>query len=139
MKKIFTYITIFIIGTQLANSQEQSFDLAIKIKNLTSNQGQILVGIYNNSTSFLKKPFKANAIKIKNKKSQIIFKNLPKGEYAVSFVHDKNKNNKLDTNFIGIPIEDYNCSNNAKGFMGPPKYKDAKFLLEKNIEIELSI
>ena len=31
--------------------------------------------------------------------------------------------------FFGIPKEAYGCSNNAKGFMGPPKYEDAKFML----------
>jgi uncharacterized protein (DUF2141 family) len=41
--------------------------------------------------------------------------------------HDENDNNKMDNNFLGIPIEDYGCSNNAKGFMGPPKWIDAKF------------
>ena len=40
---------------------------------------------------------------------------------------NENGNNKMDSNFLGIPKEDYACSNNAKGFMGPPKWEDAKF------------
>ena len=77
--------------------------------------------------------------KIENKKSVVIFKNLPRGEYAVSFVHDENDNKKMDTNFLGIPKEDYGCSNNATGFMGPPKYEDAKFMLEENKSINIKI
>ena len=38
----------------------------------------------------------------------------------------------MDTNFFGIPKEDYGCSNNAKNFLGPPKYEDAKFMLSEN-------
>ena len=69
-----------------------------------------------------------------------VVKNVPDGTYAVSFVHDKNSNGKMDKNFMGIPKEDYGCSNNAKGFMGPPKWEDAKFELkgaDKSITISL--
>ena len=56
-------------------------------------------------------------------------------------VHDENENNKLDTNFLGIPKESFGCSNNAKGFMGPPKWEDAKFEISnkdvvQNIELK---
>jgi uncharacterized protein (DUF2141 family) len=54
-------------------------------------------------------------------------------------VHDENDNKKMDTNFIGIPKEDFGCSNNATGFMGPPKYEDAKFMLEENKTIDIKI
>ena len=40
-------------------------------------------------------------------------------------------------NFMGIPKEDIACSNNAKGFMGPPKYEDAKFTITKDLKIEI--
>ncbi len=74
-----------------------------------------------------------------DKKAIVTFKNIPKGEYAVSFVHDENDNKKMDTNFFGIPKEDYGCSNNARGFMGPPKYEDAKFQLIENKTIDIKI
>ena len=35
----------------------------------------------------------------------------------------------MDTNFLGMPKEGVGASNDAKGFMGPPKYQDAKFRL----------
>ena len=40
-------------------------------------------------------------------------------------------------NMMGIPSEDYAASNNAKGFMGPPSYKDAKFTVDKDSKIEI--
>ena len=45
----------------------------------------------------------------------------------------------MDTNLFGIPKEDYGCSNNARGFMGPPKYNDAKFQLTGNKTIDIKI
>ena len=49
------------------------------------------------------------------------------GEYAVSCYHDRNGNGKLDKNTIGIPVEPYGFSNDARGSFGPPKYKKARF------------
>ena len=51
----------------------------------------------------------------------------PAGEYAVAIVHDENGNGRLDTSWLGIPKEGLGTSNNARGRLGPPKYRDAKF------------
>lgn len=135
---IFTIVIILtsILGT---NAQEETFNLTVNISGLNSDKGTLLIGVYNKKEDFLNKQFKGEISKIENKKSVVIFKNLPRGEYAVSFVHDENDNKKMDTNFLGIPKEDYGCSNNATGFMGPPKYEDAKFMLEENKSINIKI
>ena len=139
MKKLLLIFAIIFSGVSTTNAQEETADLTINIAGLNSDKGTLLIGLYNNKDTFLKKHFKGDVVKIKDKKSLVIFKDLPKGEYAVSFVHDENNNNKMDTNFMKIPKEDYGCSNNARGFMGPPKYNDAKFQLTANKTIEIKI
>jgi uncharacterized protein (DUF2141 family) len=139
MKKILLTIVILFTTILSASAQEEMFNLTISIAGLNSDKGSLLVGVYSTKEDFLKKPFKSDIIKIINKKSFVIFKDIPKGAYAVSFVHDENDNKKMDTNFIGIPKEDFGCSNNATGFMGPPKYEDAKFQLTKNKTINIKI
>ncbi|MDX6746784.1 DUF2141 domain-containing protein [Polaribacter sp. PL03] len=139
MKKVLLVAIFIFCGVYNTNAQEEIFNLTVNISGLNSDKGTLMIGLYNKEDSFLKKQFKADIVKINNKKSEVIFKNLPKGEYAVSFVHDENDNKKMDTNFLGIPKEDYGCSNNARGFMGPPKYKDAKFQLTANKTIEIKI
>jgi|TARA_B110000971_G_scaffold220585_1_gene264599 uncharacterized protein (DUF2141 family) len=139
MKKTLLTIVIFFTAILSTSAQEETFNLTINIAGLSSDKGSLLVGVYNTKESFLKKPFESDIIKIINKKSIITFKNIPKGAYAVSFIHDENDNKKLDTNFIGIPKEDFGCSNNAQGFMGPPKYEDAKFQLTENKTINIKI
>jgi uncharacterized protein (DUF2141 family) len=139
MKKTLLIAVFIFYGVLSTNAQEKIFDLTINISGLNSNKGTLLVAVYDQKEAFLKKQFIGNTVKIKNKKSIITFKNLPKGEYAVSFLHDENENKKMDTNFFGVPKEDYGCSNNAKGFMGPPKYEDAKFQLTANKVIEIRV
>jgi uncharacterized protein (DUF2141 family) len=74
---------------------------------------------------------------IAKNQAEITFQGIEKGEYAVSLYQDENGNGKLDTNFMGIPKEAYASSNNAKGFMGPPKYQEAKFIVDKNQTITI--
>jgi uncharacterized protein (DUF2141 family) len=56
-----------------------------------------------------------------------VFNKVHAGTYGLSAFHDQNENGKLDTNFLGMPIEDYCASNNARGVFGPPSFDDAKF------------
>ncbi|WP_299012279.1 DUF2141 domain-containing protein [uncultured Polaribacter sp.] len=140
MKSILLTITFIFFGLASTLAQnEETLTLTVNIKGLKSDKGVVLVGLYNNKNTFLKEIYKGATRKISNKKSTVIFTNLPKGEYAVSFVHDKNNNGKMDTNIVGIPKEDYGCSNNATGFMGPPAYDNAKFVLSKNKSINISL
>ena len=78
-------------------------------------------------------------VKIEDNKAIVILEDIPTGVYAVSAFHDANDNKKMDTNFFGIPKEPIGVSNNAKGFMGPPKYKDAKFEVKKNITLSINV
>ncbi|HCY96976.1 DUF2141 domain-containing protein [uncultured Polaribacter sp.] len=134
--------TLFISFSALFSAQSQEnkkITLTVNITGLTSSNGTLLLGLYNQKDTFLKVQFKSAFVAIANNKAKHTFKNLPKGTYAVSFVHDENNNKKMDTNFFGIPKEAYGCSNNARGYMGPPAYDDAKFFLGESKEINIAI
>lgn len=123
----------------LSETSAQSHTLKVEITGFKNNKGNAYVAIYNNENEFLKKPFVGKIVKIENQKVVVVFTNVPQGLYAVSSYHDENSNGKLDTNFMGIPKEDYAVSNNAKGFMSAPKYKDAKFTLNESKTIAIKI
>jgi len=63
---------------------------------------------------------------------------IPPGTYAVKLHIDENENGELDTNFLGIPKEQYGFSNNARAF-GIPKFEAASFSLNtyKKVQIRL--
>ncbi len=64
---------------------------------------------------------------------------LPNGKYAVSAVYDENSNEEMDTNFMGIPTENYGFSNDARGRFGPPKLEDQLFELNENKTISIEL
>lgn len=113
--------------------------LTVTVKGLKNNQGQVAIGVYQGQNNFLKKLYFGKVVSIKNQEAVVEFDNLPGGEFAVSLFHDENGNGKMDTGWLGIPKEDYACSNGAKGFMGPPKYADAKFIINENKTITIKI
>lgn len=135
MTKIITITMLFICSFVSA----QNVKLTVAVSGLKSNSGTVKVGLYNSEGTFLKTIYKSLASKITNEKATVTFDNLPEGEYAISTYHDENNNGKLDKNMMGIPSEDYAASNNAKGFMGPPSYKDAKFVINKDSKIEITL
>ncbi len=118
---------------------QEHYNITIIVEDLDSNKGKVFLALYNTETDFLGKAFEATKTSISDNQCSITFENIPRGIYAISIFHDENENGKLDSNFFGIPEEDYGCSNNAKGFMGPPKWNDAKFQLKENKSITITL
>lgn len=118
---------------------QDTYSLTVTVVEADSNDGQMFIAVYNTEADFLGKSYKGVKSDITNKSCTVTFKDIPEGTYAVSIFHDENDNGKLDSNILGIPKEDYGCSNNATGFMGPPKWKDAKFELKTDKTITITL
>ncbi len=138
MQKIIL-ITVLFFGGLLSSLAQGGNTITVEFKGMKSDKGSLYVALYNTESSFLKKGFKGEVVKITDKKATIIFKDIPEGNYAISSFHDENNNKKMDANFLGIPKEPIGMSNDATGFMGPPKYKDAKFEVTKNITLTINV
>ena len=141
MSLLIKIVLLFVCIVALGNTQNiETFDIKVEVQNTENDVGKMFFGLHDNENDFLKKEIKGGIKGIANRTSTITFKDVPVGIYAVSVFHDENDNGKLDTNSFGIPIEAFGCSNNAKGFMGPPKWKNAKFELkdkDQNLIIKL--
>jgi uncharacterized protein (DUF2141 family) len=128
MKKRITLIVVIFFSFFSIIAQENSTqDVIVKMINFKNNSGKVFIALHNSQSTFLVKEFMSSIVQIENNECTVTFKKVPAGTYAISLFHDENDNGKMDTNFLGIPKESYGCSNNAKGFMGPPKWEDAKF------------
>ncbi|MBO6606990.1 DUF2141 domain-containing protein [Psychroserpens sp.] len=132
-------VLLFILSQSMVLAQESiTQTITVNINNLDNDKGVVYVSLYDSEHNFLNQGVRSASAKIENNKCNVVFSNVPQGVYAISLYHDENGNKKLDSNFLGIPKEDYGCSNNARGFMGPPKWNDAKFEV-KNESIVQSI
>ena len=89
--------------------------------------GVVRCGLFD-ARGWLKKPTQSASSLIESGAAACIFRRVEPGTYAISAFHDANANSKLDTNFLGIPAEDYCASRDARGAFGPPSFDDAKFI-----------
>ena len=120
----------------------QQNTLTVNITGINSIKGNVYVYLYTSEESFPIEISEANSFKkaeVVSNSVTVIFENLKPGIYAVSVYQDIDANGKINKNFLGIPKEPVGVSNNAKGFMGPPKYEDAKFNLNSNKAIEIKL
>jgi uncharacterized protein (DUF2141 family) len=96
------------------------------LMHVRSSKGIVRCGLFREN-GWLKKPVQPATARINGGRALCVFSGIPKGTYGISAFHDENENGKLDTNFVGMPTEDYCASRNARGTFGPPSFEDAKF------------
>lgn len=72
-------------------------------------------------------------------KAKVVFKDLPKGKYAVSIFHDENNNHKIDKRLI-MPEEGVGLSNfKTINFFNLPSFKSASFPLDHDKEVKIKV
>jgi uncharacterized protein (DUF2141 family) len=101
-----------------------------------SSEGNVLFGLYEEA-NFMKNPTVGLEGEIVEGVATVTFTNIKPGTYAITLVHDKNLNKRMDFDEHGMPTEMYGVSNNVMS-MGPPLWSDAKFEVS-NIPLELEI
>jgi uncharacterized protein (DUF2141 family) len=104
----------------------QSFgqpSLDINVSNVQINQGKVIVEIYQNSESWLDRPFREATLPTDAEAITASFQ-VPLGKYAIAIYQDTDDDGEMDSNFLGIPKEPIGFGNNYKPF-GKPKFESA--------------
>ena len=133
MKKCFFSLFLILFAFQLSAAI-----LDIEVQGITKG------GILNLEISSSKETFESDggdtgvAARIQERVSRGSYQrsfDIPPGTYAVKIHIDENENGELDTNFLGIPKEQYGISNNIL-FLN---FKRASFVIDdyKKIQIDL--
>jgi uncharacterized protein (DUF2141 family) len=110
------------------------YRLSIEISGFRNNQGVVMLQVFNEQEQVIaerKEP-------VSEGKCLLIIEGLKAGKYAVRYFHDENLSGEMETNTLGIPVEGYGFSNNAKGLFGPPPFEKRLFEVnaDKNIQLK---
>jgi uncharacterized protein (DUF2141 family) len=102
--------------------------LTVEITGLRNANGKVNLTLYRDS-----KPIETRVVMIDagTLRASTVFDTLPQGAYAVYVFHDENLNGKMDTNFVGMPVEGYGMSNNPKKRMGRPSFDETNFQMNQ--------
>lgn len=137
MKTLALILILFISGI-IANAQDaKGITIKVTIENVLSDEGQILAALHTEDT-FMKGPgiqnFKGEA---KTGSVSFVFEDVKPGIYAISSLHDANKNQRMDYEDSGMPKENYAMSG-TEMIMGPPTFMDVKFeVLSEDLELNM--
>lgn len=113
-----------------ASAATPTSSLTVDLEGLRSAKGVIQACLTQNRKSFpdcradphaLKATVAANA-------RQLVFTEVPAGNYALTLFHDENANGKLDT-LLGVPREGFGFSRNPVVRFGPPRYDNVSMNL----------
>jgi uncharacterized protein (DUF2141 family) len=116
----------------VAETHAQS-TLRVKVSGIRKTEGTIRVGLFDNEKDFLKNAIEGKVIKADKNEVTVLFNDLKPGVYAISVIHDENENEKLDTNFLGIPKEGFAFGNNAMRKFGPPSFSEASIQIGNTV------
>jgi uncharacterized protein (DUF2141 family) len=136
------------LNTQLiSQNNPELFELKLNISNIESS-GNLMIAVWSNSDSWDNNMTNSSGQRVgfdygfKEKVQKGNFSttiNLPKGVYLISILLDKNLNNILDKNFIGIPVEQYGFSSKEKIRFRKPKFDEGSIEFFKNTILNIEL
>jgi uncharacterized protein (DUF2141 family) len=143
---LFCLVILFPIKTSRAQDTDktemQQGTITVQLTGFENDRGPVKLCVCRSEDEYTgkKKEFCTASTELKNRKAEWVFENMPYGTYSIKAFHDKNENNVLDKDFLGMPTEQYGFSNNARGQFGPPPFAKTAFTLDsrqKKLVIEV--
>lgn len=121
--------------------EKETHFLTVNVDELRNSEGVVVFLLYNKEGSIPDKKqtkyYQKLTGTITEGSSSITFENIPKGKYAISIIHDENKNGEIDKSFIlpteGIGFSKYQSIN----FKNRPNFSKASFDLNTDLRINI--
>lgn len=128
LKRMFSGLCVALFLSASAGAAE----LTVDVGNVTSKNGSVVVTIYGSEKDFLGDGMVTLKRTASPGRMAFVFAGLKPGDYTASAYHDENGDDEMNTGFLGVPLEPYGFSNDARPNLAPPLYKDAVFSLGEN-------
>lgn len=123
---------------------EPTSKLTVVVNGIRHQKGQICMRVYASEKGFPlsdTSEIQSGCTRITGKSVTKHFYGLKRGTYAVAVVDDQNGNQKLDSDFFGIPKEGFGISNNPTVSIqtGTPKFSKSSFVFNKKTTINITL
>ncbi len=104
-------------------------DLTIRVENVLPAGGTLRLGLYD-AAGYPRddsNPVAAADVAATPGVTIVTLRNIAPGTYAIQAYQDVNSNDKMDTSWIGLPLEPFGFSRDAKPFLSKPSFDAVKF------------
>lgn len=120
-------------------AQATAADLTIRVENVLPAGGVLRLGLYDASLypDDNSKPIASADVPAIGGETVITLHGIAPGVYAIETFQDVNANNKMDTTWLGLPLEPFGFSRDAKPFLSKPPFDDVKFTLVAGENIQV--
>ena len=104
--------------------------LTIHIENV-SRGGMVRLGLYDRAgyPDDASKPIASTDVTAVEGETIVILRDIPPGTYAIETYQDVNNNDRMDTTWLGLPLEPYGFSRDAHPVLSKPPFSKVKFAL----------
>jgi uncharacterized protein (DUF2141 family) len=108
-----------------------SATLTIRVENVLPAGGILRLGLYDAARypDDNSRPIASADIPAVTGETVVTLHNVPVGIYAIQTFQDVNGNDKMDTSWLGLPLEPFGFSRDATPFLSKPSFDDVKFTL----------
>ncbi len=103
--------------------------LTVKVQNIDKKGGILHVALYDKASwpNDDAKPVVDAVVPAMAPETTVTLSNIPPGVYGVKCYQDVNRNGKFDQDWIGLPLEPYGFSNDARPILSEPGFNRTKF------------
>jgi uncharacterized protein (DUF2141 family) len=127
-----------VFGLALAAMPAQAAALAtliVKIEKVSPRGGDIRTALYDAASypDDNADPVKDAVVPAHPGETIVTMTDIKPGTYAVKMFQDFNRNGKFDVNWLGLPLEKYGFSNDAKPVFSEPSFDATKFELKPGV------
>ncbi|MDH6590909.1 uncharacterized protein (DUF2141 family) [Variovorax sp. TBS-050B] len=107
-------------------------ELTLRVTDGPAAEATLYAALYDSAETFAGggKPVATQIAPLREGSAQLRFPNLAPGHYALRVFADENGNGQLDTNPMGLPLERYGFSNDARGNRGAPAFEAAALQID---------
>lgn len=109
----------------------QAATLTIHVENVLPAGGVLRLGLMDQSgwPNDDAKPIASADVPATPGETVIVLHNVPTGTFGIQAFQDVNSNNKMDTTWVGLPLEPFGFSRDAVPFLSKPSFDDVKFTI----------
>jgi len=141
--RIWTVTALAVIGWMAlaglpARAQDQIATLVIHVHNLSPKGGVLRLGLYDQARypDDDSTPVASADVKAEDGDNVITLTNLAPGTYAIQTFQDVNDNNKMDTSWLGLPLEPFGFSRDAQPHLSKPRFAAVKFDVVPGLNVQ---
>lgn len=104
--------------------------LTVHVLNV-AGRGTVRLGLYDRTgySDDKSEPVTSADVKAEAGETVIVLRDIPPGVYAIETYQDINDNDRMDTTLLGLPLEPYGFSRDARPFLSKPSFSRVAFTL----------